>query len=302
MTISGTSHRGKNAPVLVTGAGGKLGQLLFRAARACGVVDRFIWQSRHACSEFGHWVQDDLRQPQALLDRLGPLAGILHLAGATPMTAEDGQMVAANVDLALRMVKAAGGRRLLLLSSAAVYGRPNAALLHEDEPLSPQSAYAQSKAEMEAQVRATGAQNACILRLGNVAGADALLGQLVSGSVEAEIPLDLLPDGQSPVRSYIGPGQFLDVVLGLYAHPDPLPKVLNVAMPTPVSMAGLLESWALLRPGEGSFQPRPAPGAVIARVAFDTSALQRLVPLQPNASSPEQIVRDLLNVLDDTRC
>lgn len=287
------------APILVTGANGRLGSLLRQAATRLGLLDRFIWQSRTRpaqCVE--NWYIDDLKDPKSLFDRTGPLRAILHLAGATPATAGPAELTAANVDLAERVLNAAQCR-VFMLSSAAVYGRPepDQQPFHEGDTLAPLSPYGESKAAMEYRALARQNPNTCILRLGNVAGADALLGQLIKDR-NATIELDIFPDGHGPRRAYVGPQQLLRIILRLCDAPS-VPPVLNIATPDAVNMDDLLDAWMTCQPGAGAFTPR-APGTqAIQSVCFNTAALQRIVPFDAQASRAATIAQDLFELAHD---
>jgi nucleoside-diphosphate-sugar epimerase len=173
------------------------------------------------------------------------------------------------------------------MSSVAVYGDPGPDPVAEEAPLRPASNYGRAKCAMETAVRfwhsaqGKAAPGLTVLRLGNVAGIDALLGQASTGA-----PVQLDPvSGQTggPERSYIGPGTLSAVLARLVilaAKGDALPQVLNVAAPRPVSMAGLLEAAGMA----WTFGPE-RPGT-IARVALNTARLQSFVKLPPPASHP----------------
>lgn len=254
-------------PVLVTGASGRIGAILRRFWP--GHLPAPLWQHRGPPGSRPGWLDWDMRMPYR-----GPApAVILNLAGVTaPPDVED------NIALAEAALDAgrATGARVILVSSAAVYGRAGG-LLGEDRPLAPLSPYGRAKAEMEA--RAAG-RGACILRLGNVAGADALLGGLVPGHPPV---LDRFADGRMPRRSYIGPATLARVLAALAARAD-LPEILNVAEPGAVGMADLLAA-AGIAP-----DLRDAPATAIASVELDVSRLCALVPLAP--ADPRRMVAE----------
>lgn len=220
--------------LIVTGATGKLGRMLrpFFADAA--------WLSRG-----DPWPE-------------GRGGTILNLAGVTdphgPL--ED------NVTTAARAIHegARRGARVLLMSSAAVYGAGD---FSETDPCAPLNAYGAAKLRMEGL-----AGDATILRLGNVAGADALLGR-----AQGQVMLDPVGDG-GPVRSYIGPVTLARVIAALVAA-ESLPRILNIASPPPVTMAGLLDAAGI----EWRFGP-PREG-VVARVGLATDRLAAICPLSP---------------------
>lgn len=274
---------------LVLGASGRLGGML---RVFWGVRSAVLWQSRRAGMP-GALCFDPLDRA-ALLRAARGAETILCLAGVTPARAAQGADLAGNSELALAALRAGAetGARVLLASSAAVYGRGNGAApaLDEDMPLAPQSAYGRAKAGMEGRARDLAARRGvplCLLRIGNVAGADAILGGWRPGFL-----LDRLADGTTPRRSYIGPATFAGVMAGLCGldaerrgRPD-LPQVLNIAAPGAPEMGALLAAAGL------PFARRPAPAGVIPRVELATGRLERLVPLAPDAGHPATLVRE----------
>lgn len=268
-------------PLLITGGTGRIGTVLhdfWPWAMKGGL--RPIWQARHAAPGFLGW--DILNEPAP------PWAGgiVLHLAGGR---ADPG----AEVPLARAILAAAqaqGARHVFLASSAAVY--PAGSDLTEDTPPAPASPYGQAKRAMEDVALDWHARHGLgltILRIGNVAGADALLGS-AGGAV---VTLDPIPGGTlGPLRSYIGPitlSAVLARLAALAAARTALPPILNIAAPRPVAMGALLDAAGI----PWSFGPTPAPRPA---VTLDTTRLQSLVRLPPNASQPRAIVAEWRNV------
>lgn len=269
-------------PLLITGGTGRIGTILHDCwpwAMKGGL--RPIWQSRRPEVGFLSW--DILHQPAP------PWAGgiVLHLAGgrADPR---------AEVPLALAVLEAAqaqGARHVFLTSSAAVY--PAGSDLDEDTAPAPASPYGQAKHAMETAALEWCARHGSrltILRIGNVAGADALLGRIGEGPVT----LDPVADGPlGPRRSYIGPVT-LSAVLArlatLAAARTALPKIVNIAAPRPVAMGALLEA-AGLPWSFGCLNPATRP-----EVTLNTNRLQSLIRLPPNASQPRAIVAEWRNM------
>ncbi|SLN72380.1 NAD dependent epimerase/dehydratase family protein [Roseisalinus antarcticus] len=205
---------------------------------------------------------------------------IFGFAGVVP---RDGVDAGLNVDLgvaAVRMAQAAGARRVILASSSAVYG-PGASM-DEDHPCRPVNAYGAAKLEMERTVVGADVE-VCCLRIGNVAWADALLGRMVPGQ---RVTLDRFADGAGPVRSYIGP-RTLAAVLETLAHaPAPLPPVLNLAAPGPVTME------ALLRASGAEWGWQPAPGAAVQNVTLDCGRLAALHRFRADASAAGVLIAE----------
>ncbi|WP_424980018.1 NAD-dependent epimerase/dehydratase family protein [Leisingera sp. S232] len=275
--------------VLVLGATGRIGQLLqlcppadlspgLSAGPSAGLALRL--QARRGAADrwaengLGDWrVFDPLAEPAALARAADGAHAILCLAGPVPGRGAGrgaGDM-ADHIRLGEAAVRAAAGAgagcRVLLASSAAVYGA-RSGLLAEETPLQPANAYGEAKAEMEARAAALAAElavPACALRIGNIAGFDAALGGWQPG-----FTLDRFPDGSTPRRSYIGVQCLAQVLAALLMAPE-LPPVLNIAQP------GTVEMGALLQAAGKPFALRPAPPAAIPEVALDVSRLQMLL-------------------------
>lgn len=262
--------------VLVLGATGRIGRVL----RAHWGAEAALWQTRRPEAGAG-WVQfDPLREPDALARAAAEVETILCLSGVTPGRGGD---MGDNVTLARAAVQGAAqsGARVLLASSAAVYGNQQGDL-DEATPLAPLSDYGRAKQEMEQECALLGSTlgvETTALRIGNIAGLDAILGGWRPG-----FQLDQFADGRTPERSYIGPISLARVLRDLTALPD-LPGVLNIAAPGAVEMGALLD-----RAGLG-WTARAAPDTAIARVALDVSALCALSPVAPQEGRPEALVR-----------
>ena len=256
--------RTQNRSCLLLGSNGQVGRALTR-----------LWPSshpvvRHARSDDADYVWDMITPPPTIPQDVGT---IVVLSGVTR-----GQ-VALNTDLALAAVdlaQRAGGLRVLIASSQAVYGRP-AGPVSEDMTCDPDTAYGQAKLAMEQAV--AGHPNVTCLRLGNVAGCDGLLGPALQ---REQIFLDRFLDGQSPRRAYIGPKVLGDVIRTLAGITRPLPAVLNVAQPGLVSMdamlsaAGLCWTWQAAGP------------QALDELDMDCSRLAGLMPLP--AADPADLV------------
>jgi nucleoside-diphosphate-sugar epimerase len=223
---------------------------------------------------------DILSDAPALASAAAASDAILLLAGVT--NEDSNRPLSTNTDLAKAVLAQSGGRPVFCCSTAAVYGRAEGRL-REDRPLQPITPYGVSKRDMEDAVRPH--PNAVILRIGNVAGADALLG------VERDhYQLTQFADGSTPLRSFIGPG-LLARTLARLAHlkwkGHAVPQVLNVAGPVPVSMGALLQaagkSWTATPPGPEN----------IKRVALDTDTLWGLWDDPNPRHGAAEIVADL---------
>lgn len=223
-------------PLLVLGATGRLGCMLARQWRADAQAPA-LRQARRATP--GHVTCDFLNDPAAL-DRLiaeTRPAALVSLAGQTGAAAAEDAVPLARV---LLKAAARADLPLLLPSSAAVYGNARGSLTEDTDP-TPISDYGRAKAQMEEVAQAHRIQGTRVtcLRIANVAGADAILGGWREG-----FPLDQLPGGGGPTRSYMGPATFARLIAHLARMPD-LPPILNLSAPGAHGMDALLAAAGL---------------------------------------------------------
>ncbi|WP_339107989.1 NAD(P)-dependent oxidoreductase [Thioclava sp. GXIMD4216] len=272
--------------LLAIGATGRLGRVLVPVWRRTefgqAAAVELVVQARRE-GRGGDVVFDPLAEPDALQRAVGAADVVLGLAGVTAGSAED---MALNVTLAQAFCAAAqqAGKPVILASSASVYGRPSTEAplagrpFPEAAPLAPISEYGRAKQAMERMAQDYPA--CCCLRIGNVAGADALLGH---AAPEGGRVLDVFAEGEAlhgPLRSYIGPVTLAQAILRLarfMAAGASVPQVINLAEAGVVDMAALLAAAGI------SYQTRPAPDTAIARVELDVSRALALglVPERP---------------------
>jgi UDP-glucose 4-epimerase len=259
---------------LVLGATGRIGMILHKYWEDTDIS----WQTRKPRAGAGWVAFDPLKEPESLARAAGDCTAILCLAGVVP--GQVGQMQD-NIALACATVHAATpGTRVLLASSAAVYGA-TPGVLHEDLPPAPLSDYGRAKAAMERRGAELGTRHGVAvtsLRIGNVAGVDAILGDWSPG-----FRLDRFADGRTPQRSYIGVRTLARVLHDLIAAPD-LPGIVNVAAP------GVVEMGALLDAADLGWTPQPAPDTAIARVELGTDRLERFTRFNESDSRAATMV------------
>ncbi|MGP3696612.1 NAD-dependent epimerase/dehydratase family protein [Rhodobacter sp. NSM] len=276
------------ARVLVLGSTGRIGRFLRRAWEVPPEGLQPVWHRRTA------GVSGET-QPELVWDMLG---------GAEPETAADVVLTLAgvtdrsgrledNVALGLagcRAAEATGARHVFLLSSGAVYGSTRSDDLAEEDEPRPDNAYGAAKLSMErAALDWSGPQRPklTILRLGNVAGADALLGQ--ARAPGADIVLDPVPGARGPVRSYIGPVTLAAVLASLSrlaAEGEALPGILNLGVPPAVDMADLLEASGL------AWRWGPPREGVVPRVGMALDRLAAICDLPEDGGSATRLVSE----------
>ncbi len=256
-------------PFVITGASGRVGRLLRLAWETVPPAGLdLIWLAR-ADWNIGHTVPP----------KLPPGAVILHLAGQTRRALSENADIASLIAAQARVWRVS---RLFIASSASVYSCTQRDI-SEQHHTGPVTAYGASKLRAEAQALAGGPRNTTLLRIGNIAGADTILGKFPSTT---PLVLDQVPGhSRGPVRSYIGPQALAAVVARLAQLWPSLPPVLNVALPKAVAMADLLDAagvpWHF-----GPLNPRAIP-----KVGLDVSRLAALTMLP--AASASSIVADL---------
>lgn len=268
--------------VVVTGAGGRIGHAL-RAIWGGKVSENLpiLWFGR-AEGDGPCQIWDIGQNPPPVLPE-GAI--VLHLAGRVRGTPEELAQNAQVTGAVCAVAHAAGAQHVFVMSSVAVYA-PGDGALHEGNPPAPVSPYGVAKLAAEQAAVEAFPGGVTMLRLANLAGADALLG--------AFRPVVLDPvAGQAggPVRSYIGPRALAQVLEGLIAHVVArrhMPDVVNVAQQPPVAMADLLTA----RGQPWQFGPPRA--GVVARVVVDTARLEGLMELPQ--TSPAALIADLGSV------
>lgn len=263
------------ARILILGASGRLGTILRR--HWSEPMLHPVWQIRKTEQSICRDAEIALFDPLYGPPDIGPVDLVLGLAGVVPGKGD----LALNTHLADAAIQCAhilGAGHALLSSSAAVYGGSGVAMDETTKPR-PAAPYGQAKLEMETHALALAARvgvQATALRIGNVAGADALLGR--PGSVRK---LDQFASGKGPIRSYIGPVAFSTVIQSLIAQAlsgAALPERLNLALRGGVAMADLCKA--------AGFDViwHPAPQHALENVVLDVARLSRIVPV-PDADA-----------------
>ncbi|MEU7555721.1 NAD(P)-dependent oxidoreductase [Streptomyces sp. NPDC044571] len=155
--MSGGLRPWAGVTVGVSGAGGFCGGHVARAASALGARVVALGRRPGTVGEFRYWDAARAEPDLAGVDL------VVHCAAAVgdpaPGSPAEAQMYAVNVDGTRRLLRAAGGRPVVWVSSASVYDpRPDRSLVREDHPRSGQlNAYGRSKAAGEALALAAGA-------------------------------------------------------------------------------------------------------------------------------------------------
>ena len=255
-------------PVVVTGAQGRIGRLLHQvwSQPAYPAPNPVVWTSRQSGTAVWNIGHDAPTLPSDAV--ILHLAAVLHGPGLDQNSAMTEEVC--------RTAIATGARHVFVVSTAAVY-RPGGNLA-ETAALAPSSPYGRAKLKAEqAAMRllsAAGGPGLTVLRIGNLAGADALLGGVRAGP---PVVLDPVAGSGGPLRSYIGPGVLAGVLAALIRRAmtgAPMPRVLNVAQPGVVAMADLLMA------AGHSWRFGPTNLAVIPVVGLAVGPLEALLPAE----------------------
>ena len=267
--------------ILILGANGKLGKMVFRALAADGSEQLDLLAVSRSGDTGLRW------SPEESAALLPGADHVVALWGVTPAHSGD---LSDNAALALRAMEVAasvGADRVLHCSSAAVYATDGQWATEEDV-LRPASAYGRAKQEMEEALslwqkdHPAGPKPVC-LRIGNMAGADSLFAALAGGTVT----LDRFADGQGPRRSYIAPGDLARVIVALCRAPvGDLWPVYNVAAP------GLTEMAALARAAGCDVTWRRASDTAVQTAAMETRRLQTICQLEEQSAHADRIIAD----------
>lgn len=266
----------------VLGATGRLGTLLQRCWSNTARPQAVFYGRRATGRILSQNSFDLLNDPAPT--RFHGLTTLLVLAGPTQVSEGETALHADLAQIAARLAQQAEVPHIILMSSAAIYGRRNGPLCetHDPTPISP---YGVAKARLEETAQEISKeQSVTVLRLGNVAGADALLTPALDGR---DMTLDQFADGSTPRRSYIGPKTMADAFLRIAETPPApgQPRLLNLAQPQPVEMGALLDAAAV------NWTPRPAAQNALAEVVLDLSKLKKLWPDLPD-TTPEKLVAE----------
>lgn len=275
-------------PVLLVGASGRLGRMVSYYWRKTGHHMPLVGQFCRAGLMPSHLIWDPLDGPEALLQAIatkGGFSAMVVLAGVTPGPGRELELNRLLAAACLGAALEAEISRVLLASSSAVYGVGER--LAETAPCSPINEHGAAKLRMEqacAPWRKRGLE-VCFLRLGNVAGADALLLNVAKAAPDQPIEIDTFEDGHGPVRSYIGAHTLTKVVQSLFEHRGALPEILNIGAPDPISMDALADA------AHHPWRARAANGPTPQRITIDCSKLASLYKFSTLDSDPKDMVR-----------
>jgi UDP-glucose 4-epimerase len=252
--------------IFITGAAGALGGVLLRrfGARATGVA-----------RQPGPWLQAAL--PEAGWIDGAPDAAIVHAAGLSVALADgDAQALAApHLHFAEALVARGWRGRLVLLSSAAVYGEPERLPVPEGAATGPLTVYGRHKLAIETGLSALAARHGfglAILRLANVYGTGLDLRRrrvaaLVLDALARGATFTVYGDGSSQ-RDYLHADDFAAAVDGTLQAG--VGGILNLGSGSGTSLTALIAAAERASGRRLALQrepPRPEPRASVLDIA-----------------------------------
>lgn len=284
--------------ILLVGSGGRIGRMIsYNWTQMLPSGQSFIRQGRvqdwPTDSSSLQW--DPANGVAALctwVDRFGPIDVMFILSGVVPAPGCDLSLNTTIAQTCLDGAKAAGIRRVLLSSSSAVYGAYKNLPYKETDYTKPVNAYGEAKLTMEALGRSyvTDDFEVSALRIGNVAGADALLLNRAKATADRPLLIDRFQDGSGPSRSYIGPKTLARVCQTLTTTLSRLPAVINVAAPEPLKMEELAIAANI------PWTYKPAPSTAHQNITLDCGNLTLLHEFEKKASSAGTQIAELIEM------
>lgn len=280
--------------VLLIGSSGRVGQLVsqsFDLISSGGV--ELVRQSRSgnpSSSKNLNW--DPSAGPEALLawiEEFGSIDVFWMLAGVTGTQSSNLSQNAEIAEYILDAALIARPNRILLASSSAVYGFLSDAPYHESGECSPANLYGESKLLMEkvAESDKYADLEVSSLRIGNIAGADALVTNAKALACGECLSIDMFANGLGPLRSYIGPMRFTQVLISLSRATTRLPKVLNIADNSPIYMETLAKGLGY------NWRYKACSNEHIQNITMDTERLDAILDDLGSACEQPSSVRDL---------
>ncbi len=268
----------------VTGSGGFLGDALCRRLLAEGYAVRGLDVRFPEDGATGaERLVGDVCDGALVARGCRGTACVFHLAALLPQRkASPGEMRRVNVDGARTVLETAleaGIRRLVLMSSAEVYGVPRQIPCPETAPLAPNGEYGRNKVEAEGLARETsvGGLEVVILRPPTIVG-PGMPERLLRGTLRAlrHGRRVLVPSG---VRfQMVAVSDVVEACLAAARHPQAAGEVFNVGSE---SVPTLLEMTRRLRQEMGSRSPVTAVPPWLARAVFKLLLVIGRSPLEP---------------------
>ncbi|WP_273381250.1 NAD-dependent epimerase/dehydratase family protein [Symbiobacterium thermophilum] len=293
--------------VLVTGGAGFIGshlvEMLLAANHAVTIVDNCSTGSADNVAPEAHLIVRDIRESLDGVFADSRPEVVVHLAAQVSVprsVSAPTEDASVNITGYVNLVQTAarfGVRKVIMVSSAAVYGQPVSLPLTEDAPLAPVSPYGLSKLVGEHYTRLLCTQyglSYTILRPANVYGP-----RQTSGGEGSVIPsfLERFTNGFDPVihgdgrqtRDFVFVEDMAQAIIAALTLGDGC--TLNVGTGNAVSILDVWKTLASLVGWKRAPQFGPARAADIEHSVMDSRAAFRILGWRPTVDLPEGLAR-----------
>jgi UDP-glucose 4-epimerase len=246
--------------------------------RRDGIGDGFVWEP----------LQTELPVLK-LVEKTGHIDVMIILAGVVPANGVDFELNSRLTESCLTTAYKIGTQRVIVASSSAVYGNWSKEPYSETDYLKPITRYGESKMKMEQVCRDWQEKgiNVCCMRIGNFAGADALLSHLAGDNTSDQFEIDQFENGKGPLRSYIGPKRFSLLLSKLCTRESTLPFAVNVASYPPQHMEDLATSAKM------NWKWRQALVGAHQNITLDCDLINIISDIKTKDVSAEDIIGDM---------
>lgn len=294
--------------VLVTGGAGFIGShvvdCLLNRGEQVRVVDDLSAGSRQNLSEEAEFHHRSVLEP-GLAELCSGCEAVVHAAAQTSVAAANAhpeEDAMTNVIGTIRTLFAAGRsgvRRVVYLSSAAVYGNPTQLPVQEEHPAAPASPYGLSKWAGEQYLRLVAGQlhlEWVVLRLANVygprqcpSGEAGVVARWCSALGKGE-PVSLHGDG-SQTRDFLFVTDVAEAVVAALGNPGAAGGTFNVGTGTETSIRELLARLEGIQGRQAAVCHLPGRPGDVDRSVLDTRSIRRLLGWAPRTSLDEGLLR-----------
>jgi nucleoside-diphosphate-sugar epimerase len=268
--------------VLVTGGAGYFGTTLIDALRSRGAVVRVLDLAPDpALPDDVEYIKADIRDRAAVAQACREVAAIHHCVAQVPLARDRALFVSVNADgtrVLLEEARRAGARKVVHLSSSAVYGVPERNPVTADTPPRPREAYGRAKldAEHECARAVAGGLDVTIVRPRTILGHGRLgIFQILFEWVRSGLNVPVLGDG-SNLYQFVHAADLADACLR--AADTRGPAAFNIGAARFGSMRETLGA-LVAHAGTGSRVVSLPKAPAVA--AMKISSMLRLSPLAP---------------------